>query len=262
MPKNNVSDPITDQEIAFARLVLSGTMTDRRAAEAAGLHPDSAAYTKSKPRVRAYMLEHRAAVQQQLVEQDTDLSRLPRLAVGRAVDELRRFHLSRDQVLARLWELANLSPEITRGSASAQVKALSMIIAIEGLIPDRRAASAQNKSAPPPVTAQIYNAAWLRTQQPGENVDPQPPPPPAQEAAASKPPSAPGWADGAPPISGPTSDPTPEPTLDFSKPTVFAAPLNPSQTASSLPRVPMADYFSPDTRVPFSLKKNVFAPRR
>jgi hypothetical protein len=85
MPKNKVSDPITDQEIAFARLVLSGGMTDRQAAEAAGLNPDSAAYTKSKPRVRAYMLEHRAAVEQQLVQQEADLSRLPRRAVGRAV---------------------------------------------------------------------------------------------------------------------------------------------------------------------------------
>ena len=56
MPKNKVSDPITDQEIAFARLVLSGAMTDRHAAEAVGLNPDSAAYTKSKPSVRAYML--------------------------------------------------------------------------------------------------------------------------------------------------------------------------------------------------------------
>ena len=72
MPKNKVSDPITDQEIAFARLVLSGAMTDRHAAEAVGLNPDSAAYTKSKPRVRAYMLEHRAAVQQQLVQQEAD----------------------------------------------------------------------------------------------------------------------------------------------------------------------------------------------
>ena len=70
MPKNKVSDPITDQEIAFARLVLSGAMTDRHAAEAVGLSPDSAAYTKSKPRVRAYMLEHRAAVQQQLIQQE------------------------------------------------------------------------------------------------------------------------------------------------------------------------------------------------
>ena len=84
MPKNNVTDPITDQEIAFACLVLSGTMNDRRAAEAVGLNP--AADTKSKPRVRAYMLEHRAAVQQQLVEQDTEeLRRLqpePRPSLG------------------------------------------------------------------------------------------------------------------------------------------------------------------------------------
>ena len=110
MPKNNVNDPITDQEIAFALLVLSGTMNDRRAAEAVGLDPDSAAYTKSKPCVRAYMHEHRA------------------------VEEPRRLNLG------RLWEIANLDPERTRSSASAQVKALSMIVAIEGLIPDRRAA--------------------------------------------------------------------------------------------------------------------------
>ena len=64
MPKNKVSDPITDQEMAFAHLVLAGTMTDRRAAEAVGLNPESAAYTKSKPRVRAYMVEHRTALRE------------------------------------------------------------------------------------------------------------------------------------------------------------------------------------------------------
>ncbi len=121
MPKNQVSDPITDQEIAFAHLVLAGTMTDRRAAEAVGLNPDTAAYTKAKPRVRAYMLEHRAAMHERLVQQETE--------------ELRRLNLSRERVLARLWEIANLDPEMTRNSASAQIKALSMIVAIEGLIP-------------------------------------------------------------------------------------------------------------------------------
>ena len=60
MPKNTaspprVSDPITDQEMAFAHLIMSGTMNDRRAAEAVGLNPETAAYTKAKPRVRAYM---------------------------------------------------------------------------------------------------------------------------------------------------------------------------------------------------------------
>ncbi len=243
---NNLSDPITDQEIAFALLVLSGTMTDGRAAEAVGLHPD----TKARPRVRAYMHEHRAAV-----EQATDLSRQ---AVGRAVDEQHRLHPNRDQVLDRLWDLANLGPETTRGSVTGQVKALSMIIAIEGLIPDRRAPSAQNKSTPPPVTAQIYTAEWLRKQQSAENVDPQPPSPPAQEEAASEaqPPS--GGSNGAPPV----SDATPEPTLDPGEPSFFGAPSNPSPTTAWAPRVPMADYVAPDTRVLFSVKRNPFARRR
>ncbi len=160
MPKNQVSDPITDQEIAFAHLVLSGTMTDRRAAEAVGLNPDTAAYTKAKPRVRAYMLEHRAAVHERLVEQETE--------------GLRRLNLGREQVLARLWEIANLSPEMTRSSITGQVKALAMIVAIEGLIPNRRAVSSEKKSAPPP-TGQIYTAAWLRKQQ-GKTIVPQPSP--------------------------------------------------------------------------------------
>jgi hypothetical protein len=133
MPKDKVSDPITDQEIAFARLVLSGAITDRHAAEAAGLNPDSAAYTKSKPHVRAFMLEHRAAVQQQLVQQDAN--------------EQQRRNLDREKVLDRLWEIANLGPEVTRGSINGQVKAISMIVAIENLIPNRTALSSDRKSA-------------------------------------------------------------------------------------------------------------------
>jgi len=169
MPKNKVSDPITDQEIAFARLVLSGAMTDRRAAEAVGLNPDSAAYTKAKPRVRAYMLEHRAAVQQQLVQQEAD--------------GLHRLNLDREQVLARLWEIANLSPEMTRGSITGQVKALSMIVAMQNFIPDRLAlsrlaASSENKSAP--AHPQIYAAAWRGGQQ-AATIDPQPTAAPDQE---------------------------------------------------------------------------------
>ena len=150
MPKNKVSDPITDQEIAFARLVLSGAMTDRQAAEAVGLNPDSAAYTKSKPRVRAYMLEHRAAVQQQLVQQEAEGQH--------------RLNLDREQVLARLWEIANLSPEMTRGSITGQVKALSMIVAMQNFIPDRPnvdrlATSSEKKSSPAPDQPPIYVAA-------------------------------------------------------------------------------------------------------
>jgi hypothetical protein len=254
MPKNNVTDLITDQEIAFALLVLSGTMTDRHAAEAAGLNPDTAAYIKSKPGVRAYMLEHHAAVQQQLVVQDTE--------------ERRRLTLSRDRVLARLWEIADLDPEKTRNGMSAQVKALSMIIAIEGLIPDRRAVAAPTKPAPLPVNPPFYVSEWMRTQQNKESVDTQPPP--SQEAAPD-PQSAPRGADDP----APTPDPPPTESSS-SRPAVegpelqgsvverpaVSGPLNPSQTTSSLPRVPMAEYVAPDTRRPFSIDKNRFGRRR
>ena len=161
MPKNKVSDPITDQEIAFARLVLSGTMTDRHAAEAVGLNPDTAAYTKSKPRVRAYMLEHRAAVQQQLVQQEAEEAAPaepgPRTSTGPP--------------------LGNRQPEPRNDPKqhSGQVKALSMIVAIEGLIPDRRAVSSEKKSAPRTVTgANRYRR--LASRAAGKTTGPQPGP--------------------------------------------------------------------------------------
>jgi hypothetical protein len=249
MPKNNVNDLITDQEMAFARLIHSGTMTDRHAAEAAGLNPDTAAYIKSKPRVRAYKLEHHAAVQQQLVEQDTE--------------QRRRLTLNRDRVLARLWEIADLDPEQTRNGMSAQVKALSMIIAIEGLIPDRRAVAAPNKPAPAPTNPPFYVSEWMRAQQNKQSVDPQPLPS-QEETAAPEPQSAPRWADDPAPI------PDPPPTeLSSSRPErsvvegpAVPGPLETSQTTSSLPRVPMADYVAPDTRRPFSIDKNRFGRRR
>jgi hypothetical protein len=236
MPKNKVSDPITDQEIGFARLVLSGTMTDRQSAEAVGLNPDSAAYTKSKPHVRAYMIEHRAAVEQQLVQQEAD--------------GLRRLNLDRQRVLDRLWEIAYLSPELTRGSITGQVKALSMIVAIEGLIPDRRAVSSEKKSAPAPAQAQIYASAWRREQQ-APTIDPQPSPAPAQEEdrpCVHEPEFAPGSAGAAPPDPGPSQS-------------TFATPSSPSQAPPADPYGPGFS-FVPDARGPFSLKKNPFARPR
>ena len=240
MPKNKVTDPIPDQEITFARLVATGTMTDRQAAEAAGLNPNTAAYTKSKPRVRAYLLEHSAAVRQQLVEQDADLSR-------RAVEKQNQ---NRERLLARLWEIADLAPEITRGSMSSQVKALSLIAAIEGHIPDRRAASAQNKPAASLPTPDIYAAAWLREQQ--ENGVP-PPAPARQEAVPEEGPAV---------LPDTFPCPTSNSTVDLTRSTDSAGPSSPSQKASSVPRVPMADNFAPDTRIPFFIKRNPWARRR
>jgi hypothetical protein len=175
MPKNTVNDPITDQEMAFALLVMSGTMNDRRAAEAVGLNPDTAAYTKSKPRVRAYMMEHRAAVREKLVDEEADLSR-------RAVDRLRKLNLGRDRILTRLWELAVLSSEATRGSIAGQIKALSMIVAIEGFIPsstknDRRLSpSATTQPVATPRNAQIDDSGWRPKDEPAAAEQPAEPP--------------------------------------------------------------------------------------
>ena len=233
MPKNKVIDPITDQEIAFARLILSGAMTDRHAAEAVGLNPDSAAYTKSKPRVRAYMLEHRAAVQQQLVQQEAE--------------GVHRLNLDREQVLARLWEIANLSPEMTRGSITGQVKALSMIVAIEGLIPDRRAGSAEKNPDPSPTLPRFYQSAWLREQQ-------------AKEAGLQ---TGPGLDQDEDELTVPHTEPatssaedTPPDTskvLHQSEPP-FATPVSFLETPT--------DAFAPGTRLPFSKRSDFFPHRR
>jgi hypothetical protein len=233
MPKNTVSpgvpwvsDPITDQEMAFSHLILSGTMNDRRAAEAVGLNPDTAAYTKSKPRVRAYMIEHRAAVREMLVDQEADLSRLPRLAVGRAVDGMHKLNLGRDQILARLWELANLSHEVTRGIIAGQIKALSMIVAIEGLIPDRRLSPSGTQPAAPPVNPDIYESQWLRKQE-HQPVGEEPTDP--VDAAEAQP--------AAPQVTEP--EPTPEPAppnLDRNQPSLANPFINPEK----LNRVPDA----------------------
>ena len=246
MPKNSVTDPITDQEIAFAHLIMSGTMNDRRAAEAVGLNPETAAYTKSKPRVRAYMIEHRAAVKEKLVDQEADLSR-------RAVEGLRKLNIGRDQILARLWELATLSHEATRGTIAGQIKALSMIVAIEGLIPDRRRSPSGTQPTAPTVEPDIYAAEWLRKQQhqtggeePGDAV-----------AAAQAQPTAPHV---------PAPEPAPRPANDTSSP----SPANPFINPEKLNRVPDATGYVFDAvldkptslRLPFSLDRRFSGRRR
>ncbi len=158
-------------------------------------------------------------VQQQLVQQD--------------VEELRPLSPNREQVLARLWELAHLSPEMTRNSITGQVKAISIIVAMQNFIPDRRALSAEKKSAPAPVNAQIYEAAWLREQRAAAHAttnDPQPTPAPTQQ-------------EDAPPNPVPS-----QPTFGHRVPLAEGQP----------PHVPLFNSV-PDTRVPHSIKKNPFA---
>jgi hypothetical protein len=257
MPKNTacpglpwVSDPITDQEMAFAHLILSGTMNDRRAAEAAGLNPDTAAYTKAKPRVRAYMIEHRAAVSERLVDQEAD--------------GLRQLNLGRDQILARLWELANLSSEATRGSIAGQVKALSMIVAIEGLIPDRRLSPSGTQPAAPPVKAEIYAAQWRRQQQHQPEGEEPGDPVAAMEAqpAAPRVPEPEPTPEPAPKLANDTSSPN----LDRKQP----SPVNPFINSVGMNWVPDATGHIFDAildkasslRPSFSPDKRFSGPRR
>jgi hypothetical protein len=190
------------------------------------------------------MLEHRAALQQQPVQQEAD--------------GLRRLNLDREQVLNRLWEIANLSPEMTRGSITGQVKALSMIVAMENFIPDRRATS-QDKKSPPGPAPQIYASAWRREQQatnPAATNDPQPNPAPAQEEAAPRVPAFPGmpWkpAPGSPAEA--PSDPSPNRSIP-------ANPFSSSEATAPAPYGPELR-FVPDARGPFSNLKNPFARPR
>jgi hypothetical protein len=238
MPKNTVNDPITDQEIAFAHLVLSGTMDDRRAAEAIGLNPDTAAYLKSKPRVRAYMIEHRAAVEDRLVD--------------REAEGLRNLNIGRDQILARLWELAKMDPETTRGSMTGQIKALAMIIAIEGLVSapmkaGRLAATATPPPAAPVSRANIVTPEWLGQGQP---------------QAAGPLPGKSSAANG--PSAGPANH-IPSPYLDESQPKVFN-PFVHAEASSSHPAATAAHFdlafdAVASARLPFSPPKG-FPGRR
>jgi len=250
MPKNTVTDPITDQEMAFAHLILSGTMNDRRAAEAVGLNPDTAAYTTAKPRVRAYMIEHRAAVKEKLVDQEAE--------------GLRQLNLGRDQVLARLWELANLSHEVTRGSIAGQIRALAMIVAIEGLIPDRRSSPPETKPTAPPVEAPFYKSQWLREQQhqpvaeePGDPVAGTKTPPAAAQIPHPEPAPEP-HAAGANAASSPNLDP-PQPSL--ANPFINSKGLNWVPDATGCVFDAVLDQAS-SLRLPFSPNKRFNGRRR
>jgi hypothetical protein len=136
---------------------------------------------------------------------------------------------------------------MTRNSITGQVKALSLIIAMQNFIPDRRVVSKENKPAPTPVKAEIYKSKWLREQQ-AATTDPQPIPAhtqqEAQEEELPEPKPAPGPVAGARPAPVPTTFAHRVPQADGQPP--YVPPSN----------------FVPDTRVPFSIKVNPFKYRR
>ena len=142
-----------------------------------------------------------------------------------------------------------------------------MIIAIEGLIPDRRSSPSGTQPAAPPIKAQIYEAEWLRKQQPACE-DPGDP-----VAGTKTPPAAPPQV----PHPEPAPEPTPEPAAalanDTSSPNLNRnppSPLNPFINSKSLSWVPEAtgglfdailDKATP-LRQSFSRDKRFSGPRR
>jgi hypothetical protein len=253
MPKNKVNDLITDQEMAFAHLVLSGTMTDRQAAEAAGLKPESAAYNKAKPRVCAYMAEHRAALHEKLVAEESE--------------GLRKLNVGRDQVLAHLWHLATLPPEVTRGNINGQLKATAMFAAWGGLFPQAQAA--QPSPAEATVEASIYQAKWLREQREKEanqQFNPaiaqkeEEPAVPAAEPAPASVPDARNSGQDSRLDHGPQTHSASVPVADPPHPAAAHIPTF-AELASSRYTSFVPDTSSgPDLRVPFRIDKTRFNP--
>ncbi len=62
--------------------------------------------------------------------------------------------INRDQILARYWELANLSPEETKGSITGQLNAL------EALLDELRSTPVKESTKPLPAKG-IYRSAWM-----------------------------------------------------------------------------------------------------
>jgi hypothetical protein len=145
MPKRPVQTPITDQEIAFAHLILAGKLTDREAAEAVGISPGQAYYVKAKPRVKEYMASHRASVRAGLVQHE--------------VEALAKFNISREQILAKWWEFANIDP--AKGyNTSSQSKALELLWKGMGYT-DGNSDPKKPEGVDEP-KPQIYRATWMR----------------------------------------------------------------------------------------------------
>jgi hypothetical protein len=132
--------------MAFAHLILAGTMTDQEAAKAVGIDPSRAAYVKGKPKVQAYMEEHRASVRAGLVQHE--------------VEALAKFNISREQILAKWWEFANIDP--AKGyNTSSQSKALELLWKGLGYAASESQKPKEGDGDGEP-KYQIYRAVWMR----------------------------------------------------------------------------------------------------
>jgi hypothetical protein len=71
---------------------------------------------------------------------------------------VRRDVFGRRQILRKYWDLANLDPEVTKGSITGQLKALDSLR--EELVLSRPPAAEKDKTG---ASQDIYQSAWLRS---------------------------------------------------------------------------------------------------
>ena len=95
----------TCQRYGMAMLVQARTAQVKRSG--VGVDPSRAAYVKGKPKVQAYMEEHRVSVRAGLVQHE--------------VEALAKFNISREQILAKWWQFGN-STEPSATTRPAKVR--------------------------------------------------------------------------------------------------------------------------------------------
>ena len=144
---------------------------------------------------------------------------------------------------------------MTRGSVTGQVKALSMIVAMENFIPDRRAVSSRRRNPPlRPPTANLCRPHGFAGSRPSNHRPAAKPCPGRRFACLSR------------QCRRACPSPSPLPARRQRRLRTLAPASPPSPTALA-PRKPpnlMSPCFAsvPDMRVPFSIKKNPFARPR
>jgi hypothetical protein len=203
------------------------------------------------------MAEHRAALHEKLVAEESE--------------GLRKLNVGRDKVLAHLWYLATLPPEVTRGNINGQLKATAMFASFGGLFPEASAAHLEQ----PSVNAHIYHPPWFWEQQAkiaGEQLNPavaqqeepavrsaEPAPvaaPDAQNSIAQN--SILDYGPQTGSASGPVHGPIPGPISDPPRPAAARIPTFAELASSRFTSFVPDTASGPDTRVPFSIDKTRF----
>jgi hypothetical protein len=113
--------PISEQEMAFCHLLITRNAknrTEAQCAEMAGFPPKSANVLKRKPRIQQYLMIYQTQFAAMMAQQE--------------VDKMLALDIDRSALVRKLWMLANITPERTRGTITGQVDAIEQIAGMLG----------------------------------------------------------------------------------------------------------------------------------